>query len=469
MSHKKVCVISETSSEEDVAPALPPKKRQRKEPRGYQAMAEVAKRANAVLEANGIPGELYMQTFCGQRVDCDSDGKVTFTKVASHPTPSVIIPPGPSSPLPGSSTASGGIVEELVKRSIAVRSTIASDYKWQQGMELALKIMLAYQVDHKELTLLPDSGTLDCFKKAVQGYLSGSKIVVTHNFSNQKTFLHVTGRMLLDFVLKEAGVNGSMNPSGCVIWTHGCQKQLMCLHGAPMIQKEQLVEMDVNSENAQRVLKENPEKTKIVPNRWGRNVVQMRNEDAYCCSMDVNMSGGNFSGNSCGMAYTDGPKALMAFRQIIAFQKACYPQMATADSRMLIPLKCECNWNNQLPLLGRQVCKVTPFALTSAEHIDRSLVDDPKMLATLDHPAMLVFQCCNPVYRNSKAAPQKNCDFKISAVDLVAALQIAKQIWKAAIGTPAPIKFPEFKWGNEYKYQTTILPQSQEDNDESLF
>ncbi|AEM06277.1 DBP [Bat adenovirus 2] len=461
MSHKKV--ISESSSEEEAAaapPVVPPKKRQRKELRGYQAMAEVTKRANAALEAaGGPPGQLYMQTFCGQRVDCDADGKVTFTKVEKGRSPGApsVLPP------------EGGLVEELVKRSVAVRSAVSSDYKWQQGMELALKILLAYQVDHKDLTLLPDSGTLECFKKAVQGYLTSTKTVITYNFTNQKTFQHVTGRLLLDFVLKAAGVNTGINPSGCVVWAHGCQKQLMCLHGSPMLQKEQLVEMDVNSENAQRVLKENPEKTKIVSNRWGRNVVQMRNEDAYCCAMDANMTGGNFSGNSCGMSYTDGPKALVAFQQIMAFQQACYPKMTTAGSHMLIPIKCECNWNNQLPLLGRQTCKITPFALPSTEHIDRSLVDDSKMLATLDHPAMLVFQCCNPVYRNSKASPQKNCDFKISAVDMVACVQIAKQIWNACIGTPPPLKFPEFKWSNEYKYQSTILPQAQHDDDASLF
>lgn len=458
MSHKKVYV---TDSSEDEAPGVPLKKRQRKEePRGHQAMVEICNETNALLKKKGLPGAIYTETFCGQRVDCDAEGNVTFTKVREMP---------PRSHTQGGSVPAPPIVETPIVATLVSRISKANEHQWQQGMEIALKILLAYQVDHKDLTLLPDTGTLECFKKAVQGYLTATKTIVTFNFSNQKTFQHVAGRLLLGFVIKAAGLGGDINPSGCAIWVHGCKKRLCCMHGDPMIQKEQLIEMDVNSENGQRVLKENPEKTKIVANRWGRNVVQMKNEDAFCCSQDVNMTGGNFSGNSCGMFYTDGPKALMAFRQIMAFQKACYPQMATADTHMLIPLKCECNWNNQLPLLGRQLCKVTPFALSSAESISRDLVDDPKMLATLDNPAMLVFQCCNPVYRNSKAAPQRNCDFKLSAVDLVACVQIVKQIWQACIGTPPPMKFPEFKWGNEFKYQTTILPQAQRDDDISLF
>ncbi|APC26069.1 DBP [Bat mastadenovirus G] len=415
-------------------------------------MLDATKKVNEALKTQGTPGEFYIRTFCNQRVERDANGEIQFIK-EDGPAPLNKFPPP----------------EPIIKATRAIQPTKANEHQWQQGMEYALKILTAYQVDHKDLTLLPDSGTLECFKKAVQGFLVGTKTVVTYNFTTPKTFQHVTARLLLDFVLKAVELAPGINPSGCVVWQHGCQDHLLCLHGSPMIQKEQLIEMDVNSENAQRVLKENPEKAKIVTNRWGRNVVQMKNEDAFCCFMDVNMSGGNFSGSSCGMAYSDGPKALMAFQQIMAFQKACYPQMTTAETHLLIPLKCECNWNNSLPMVGRQTCKITPFSMPSAADIDKSQVHDPKMLATLNNPAMLVFQCCNPVYRNSKAAPQKNCDFKISTVDLVSCVQIAKKIWATCIGTPPPLKFPEFKWSNEYKYQTTILPQGQDDDDASLF
>ncbi|AAB38727.1 DBP [Canine mastadenovirus A] len=454
MSHKKVVAISESSSDEEVPvapPTAPPKKRQRKaveEPRGHQAMVEIARQATATLKARGDPGSIVVQTFCGQTVDTDKEGNVVF------------IPPKQKSVWSKPNAPSGLVASKFFK---------ASEHKWQSAMELALKVLTAYQVDHSKLTLLPDEGTLECFKKAVQAYITTSKTHVTYTFTNQKTFLHVAGRLLLDFVIKAAELAPGVNPSGCVVWQHGCQSSLMCLHGSPMIQKEQLVEMDVNSENAQRALKENPEKTKIVSNRWGRNVVQFKNEDAFCCSMDVNMSGGNFSGASCGMFYTDGPKAIMAFQQIMAFLKACYPSMPNAESHLLMPLKCECNWNSNLPLLGRQTCKITPFSLASASHIDKSEVDDQKMLATLNNPAMLVFQCCNPVYRNSKAAPQKNCDFKISSVDLVSCVQIAKQIWTSTVGERPPIKFPEFHWSDEHRYQNTILPQGQHDDDLVLF
>ncbi|BBE29315.1 single-stranded DNA binding protein [Bat mastadenovirus] len=452
MSQKVGAVPECYSDGEDAPPRPPPKKLRRSEPlRGHHAMLEEVRAVNEALEAQGTPGRMYLQTFCGQRIEKDDEGNITFVKMPGFTMPKLPVNEPPIIP------------------SVAAKPTQNNEHRWQDAMELALKILTNYQVDHKNLTLLPDSGTLDCFKKAAQSYLTSTKTVVTYNFTNQKSFQHMVGRLLLDFVIKSVGLVEGSNPSGCVVWAHGCQNQLMCLHGSHMIQKEQMIEMDVGSENGQRVLKENPEKTKIVKNRWGRNVVQMINEDAYCCFMDVSLSNGNFSANSCGMAYTDGTKALTAFKQVMAFQKACYPQMATAETHLLIPIKCECNWNNTLPLLGRQTCKITPFAMPSTAHIDKAMVNDPKMLATLDNPVMLVFQCCNPVYRNSKAAPQKNCDFKISAVDMIAAVQIAKQIWNACIGTPPPLKFPEFKWSKEYSYQSTILPQAQADSDVSLF
>nr|UWY10653.1 DBP [Skunk adenovirus 1] len=437
MSHKH-SVISDSSEEEATTspPPPPPKKRQRKtprdapeEPRGLLQAVAVAKKANEMLAASGQHGEIFVQTMAGQRVDCDESGKITFTK-----TP-----------------------------------TDTYKYQWQKAMEIAMQILGPLKVDTKELTLLPDSGTLECFKKAGQAYMNNTRTIVNYNFTTQKTFLHMLGRLLLDFVLKAANVQTKTNCSGCVIWEHGCQSQLQCLHGKAMIQKEQLVEMDVNSENAQRVLKETPEKAKIVANRWGRNVVQIKNQDAFCCFMDVHMNGGAFSGGSCGMFYTDGTKALTAFHQFMAFQKASYPKMVSAETHMLIPLKCECNWNSPLPLLGRQTCKVTPFSLQATLNVDKEQITDPKMLATLQHPAILVFQCCNPVYRNTKASVQKNCDFKMSTVDMMACVQIAKQLWQVFTQTPPPLKYPEFKWGSEYKYQNTILPQGQEDKDDSLF
>nr|WGN96501.1 DBP [Lemur mastadenovirus]WGN96535.1 DBP [Lemur mastadenovirus] len=345
-----------------------------------------------------------------------------------------------------------------------------SEQLWQRAMDVAVEILHPLKVDIKDLTLLPDAGTVECFRKACQAWLNERKIVPTMTFTTQKTFIGVMARFLHDLIMREAGIVPNYNVSGCVVWNHQCEEDMKCLHGLTMLNKEVVIEMDVGSENGQRAIKETPQKAKIITNRWGRSVVQLRNEDALCCPHDATSPSGVFNGKSCGVFYNEGAKAQQAFKQIMAFQKACYPKMEGATQRLLMPIKCECNWGSQMcMLLGRQVCKMTPYAVNAASNIDRTLVEDPKMLATVDHPSILVFQCCNPVYRNSKANPQKNCDFKISAPDVISALQLAKQMWLSIIPTPPPVSVQEFKWGVQYQYQNTILPTGQEDNDESLF
>ncbi|UDF05968.1 DNA-binding protein [reindeer adenovirus 1] len=351
----------------------------------------------------------------------------------------------------------------------------ADEVAWQRAMELAVGLCLPLKVDIKNLTLLPDTGTLECFRKAAQSWLNESKVYLPLTFSTQKTVLTVMARFLYDFVLKAAGLGpSSWNPTGCVVWRHQCtdggQGILHCLHGLPMLSKDQVIEMDVNSENGQRALKETPHKTKITTNRWNRNVVQLKNEDAACCHFDAALPAGSFSSKSCGMFFSEGPKALQAFWQIMSFQKACYPKMQSAGSHLLMPIKCDCNWGHlQLPLLGRQVCKVTPFNINAGSAVDKALVDDPKLLASVEYPSVLVFQCCNPVYRQTRANSQRNCDFKISAPDMISAVQLVKQMWSALVKQSAPITIPEFRWDAQFQHQNVILPIDQYDADESLF
>ncbi|YP_094041.1 DBP [Bovine mastadenovirus A] len=347
-----------------------------------------------------------------------------------------------------------------------------NEQKWQRAMDLAVSILVPLKVDIKDLTLLPDSGTMECLKKAAQAWMNDRKKFIQLTFSTQKSLQTVIARFLLDFILRGADITAAdWNPSGCVVWEHKADEdKLYCLHGLPMINKEQIIEMDINSENGQRALKDTPERAKIVTNRWGRSVVQVKNSDAMSCYHDLKSPINSFSSQSCGYFYTDGPKALMAFKQIGAFVKAMYPNMPKAGEMLLMPLVCDCNYGHQpLPLLGKQTCKVTPFAMTALNSIDRALIDDAKVLATLDHPAVLVFQCCNPVFRNTKANPQKNCDFKISSTDVVMGLQLAKQIWNSMVGTKPPIVVQEFKWLPQYRVQNTILPTGQEDADDALF
>lgn len=346
-----------------------------------------------------------------------------------------------------------------------------NEQKWQKAMDIALSVISQSKVDTKDLTLLPDHGTMECLRKAAQAWLNEQKKFVPLTFSTQKSLQTVMARFLLDFILKSAEVTPlEWNPNGCVVWDHHIEDKLHCLHGLAMINKEQIVEMDISSEGGQRALKETPEKAKIVNNKWGRSVVQVKNSDAMCCYYDMKSPLNSYSAESCGHSYTDGVKALQAFNQISAFLKASYPQMPKAGQLLLMPVVCECNYGYQVSqLLGRQTCKVTPFTLSAIANVEPSPAMDPKVLATVNHPAILVFQCCNPIFRHTKANPQKNCDFKISATDVITALQLVKQMWVSRTGMKAPVAIQEFKWQPHLRVQNTLLPTGQEDLDESLF
>lgn len=347
-----------------------------------------------------------------------------------------------------------------------------TEHNWQKAMEITMSIFVPLKVDGKGLTLLPDQTTIDCFKKAVNAWLKQEAKFINYTFTNSKTFTTIIARCLLSFVVKSSGMGSQdANPSGIMLWQHGCAGgTLHCLHGSVMISKEQVIEMDVTSENGQRALKQQPEKTRIVQNKWGKQVAQVRNCDAMCCPNDAGCAGNNFSVTSCGTFYTDGAKTLEAFLQITEYQQACYPKMGNrAKNYTLLPVNCECNYGNSVPMLGRQIPKVTAFSLNNTMSIDKKSIDDKKLLASLEHPVVLVFQCCNPVHKSSRTSTGKNCDFKISAPDLISAIQLAKQMWTKLTRLPAPNKFPEFKWKREYQVQTTILPQDQDDDDDCLF
>lgn len=351
----------------------------------------------------------------------------------------------------------------------------SEEQKWQQVMEVALKFMVPLKVDTKALTMLMDNATLECFKKACQAWLNEKKMMPCFTFTTQKSFITAMARFVFDFTLKYCNLEGknNVNVSGAVIWEHECLSEpgmLRCFHGTVMLQKEQIIEMPVTSENGQKALKDNPQKAKITVNNWGRNVVQLKNSDAVVCPQDANCQAGSFSAKSCGLAFTEASKALQAFQQIMAYQSACYPKMPGANARLLLPIKCDCNYLNiGTPLLGRQLCKITPFSLNNMSGLDEQMITDPTILASVKNPSILVFQCCNPVYKSSRASAQKNCDFKISAPDFIGALQLAKKFWATYFDTPAPITIPEFKWGSQYQYQNSILPTPFADADERLF
>ncbi|ARQ79758.1 DBP [Bat mastadenovirus WIV17] len=342
------------------------------------------------------------------------------------------------------------------------------EVNWQQAMEKAVQMMTPLKVDIKNLTMLADAGTYECFKKLAQAWINDKKKHVTLSYTTNKTFASMIGRFLFGFVIKSCNLSTpKWNPTGCVGWKHGCTEGdgLKCLHGLPMVAKEQVIEMDVASENGQRAVNDN-KNAKII-NKWGKQIVQIKNSDARSCFYDSNTMCGMHCGQSCGVFYTEGTKAETAFKQMMAFQVACYPKMPDASKKILLPIKCDCNIASNAPMVGRQICKITPFGITMGSNIDISSVTDNRIKATVTNPALLVFQCCNPAGRNARA--NKNCDFKISAPDVMTALQLAKQIWVSYFNVPAPVVIPEFKWCKNYEFQTTVLPIGDDDDDECLF
>lgn len=361
--------------------------------------------------------------------------------------------------------------QEAERRMMLSYELNRKEQQWQRGMELAKNLLMPMKVDTgSDFTLLPTNATVEAFRKAVATFMKQEGIVIPYTFTQHKTFQTVVARLLLHFVVKEAGISDqSANPSALALWEHRSSEKPHCFHGKLMLAKEQLIEMDVNSERGQAAIKDQPERAKIVTNKWGRQIVQIKNEDAMCCSEDATMSGNNFSSKSCGMSFSEGSKAVTAVKQAAAFMLAYYPQMGERAEKFLpLPVKCECNYEGGLPILGRQLPKVTPFALNISQSMGEN-VTDPKLLASVNYPAVLVYQCCNPVYSKTKAQVGKNCDFKISSVDVTAAIKVARDMWAKLMRKAASMSLPEFKWDARLQFQNTILPQIPEDTESSLF
>lgn len=75
-----------------------------------------------------------------------------------------------------------------------------------KAMDVAVGFLVPLKVDIKDLTLLPDAGTMECFRKGVQSWLNEQKRFVPLTFSTQKSLQTVTARFVFDFVLRAAEI-----------------------------------------------------------------------------------------------------------------------------------------------------------------------------------------------------------------------------------------------------------------------
>ena len=363
------------------------------------------------------------------------------------------------------------IVEPATPGILNVRNPLSLPLvsSWEKGMDTMNVLMDRYRVDsglHDAYKLMPEQ--TEIFQKMCQTWMNEEARALQLTFTTQKSFSTVMGRLLQGYIFSHSGIaHKNWECTGSALWDHGCTEvegQLKCLHGMVMIHKDHVVEMDVTSENGQRALKEQPSKAKVTQNRWGRSVVQLTSHDARCCVQDAGCGNNQFSGKSCGLFFSEGAKAQQAFKQITAFVKALYPNMQRGAGMMLMPVHCECNHKpHSVPFLGRQLCKMTPFGLSNAEDLDKDQISDKSVLASVRYPSLMVFQCCNPVYRNSRAqSTGPNCDFKISAPDMLGALQMSRRMWSETFPEiPVPkLVIPEFKWQPKYQYRNVALPSA---------
>ena len=369
--------------------------------------------------------------------------------------------------------------------------------RWQLGRDIVEALLSPLKVDCSAVTLLPDKATLEAFRAGAQAWLNQNGCNPQLNYSNKESFAEQMARFLFQLTLSciggegAASAGGATNVTGCAVWVQaeshvsaqeaGTSSVIRCYHNEPMVARDHTVEMDVTSEAGKRALEEQPDRARVTQNRWGRNVVRLTNPDALCCKSDVALAGGAHSAESCGMFFTDGPKLRLALAQSGAYQAACYPSMREAHTRLLAVLRCRCNWHScasRRPVvqLGRQVCRVSPFQLSAAAQLNPDSFEDPRYQASIRYPALLVFQCCNPVFRRGGAsgggrgAEAPTCDWKLSAPDLLNAVQLAKRMWSSVIGDRYPLptlRIPELRWHDSLRYQTALLPQPAGDVEEA--
>lgn len=364
------------------------------------------------------------------------------------------------------------------RRMADTMPSVTPEQRWQRAKDLLQALLDPLHIKSSDVTLLPDQKTLSVLRNACQTWLNENRRNPQLNYTNKNSFATQMARFLLQTLL--SAVDGlSPDVTGCAVWVqqedHAKALQerrvsvVRCYHNEPMATREHVVELDVNSEAGQRALKE--QNGKITENRWHRPVVRLSQPDALCCIYDAAVTSGQHAANSCGQFFTDGNKTRTALAQMGSYMRACYPTMAEAAMSIPVVLRCDCNWacgtgdhRTDVVQIGRQTCKVTPYSLNVTSELKDS-VTDVRLLASVLHPALLVFQCCNPSYRRrapaAGAAEARSCDWKLSAPDLMNAMQLAKAMWRDLMpNTPSPLlRLPELKWHASLGYQNAVLPQ----------
>lgn len=321
--------------------------------------------------------------------------------------------------------------------------------KAQEASNKLQKLANYLKIDIGSFQFLPDDNPCE---KLVSTYMKTKKISTC--FSNLKTIQVVGGRVLYGVICDSTGMEANFNAYGLMLWRHGWDVDVKCWHGEPLHQKVNEIDLAGTSENGMNAMKEG--KGVVTVNKYGRSVVRITQEHAGCCFEDKNMKFGQNAGNSCGLSFSDTCKAKIAMNHAGQYGGCIFPN---AKNQMLeyliVPASCMCNYGGRT-IMGRQLCKVTPYTLSGAEGLNPSGMSAEQGVSC-KFPAVMVFQCCNTGSRRGTDAP-KQCEFKISFTDLMTAVMLVKVLWKECFGANVKLNFPVFKWKPEYRVRSAMLP-----------
>ncbi|AWO77110.1 DPB-T [Tree shrew adenovirus 1] len=278
-------------------------------------------------------------------------------------------------------------------------------------------------------------------------------------FTTPESFVHMTARFVFYFYAKEARISFpyNWNPSGCVVWRQDLVGDIKCLHGEPMITVSRKEELSEELAEGPQYHGPGARRERWRARQFEKNLVVLRWFNAVICQHDLSGIDGAHSGYSCGWRFNDGRQVQEAFRQLHAYQLAAYRSTAL-ECRCILPLKCYCNWAaDSRPMTGRQTCMVTVEHLEEAEEVLEPLLD-PVAQATVDHPYILTFGCCNPTPPVGAIGPHRRCHLQISGVDLLSAYQLAQSIWQHFSDSGFRFPLPEAVWRQELAFKRRVLP-----------
>lgn len=335
--------------------------------------------------------------------------------------------------------------QKLGKKSRKERN---DDGAMQKALEMCHRLGEALKVDTNEFDMNPFDQTL-C--RIFAAYARKQRMNTI--YSSPRTINLLGGRLLYAAICESAGLSPTFSASGCALWEHQWSDTgVRCFHGDVMLKKENVTDLTPNSEAGANALREG--RGLLSTNKWGKQSVRIEQEASVVCSQDGLQKFGNFSRQSCGLLFTDSNKAKTAMGNAIMVTQVAFPG-ANTEHLLFIPTQCECNYGGK-SCLGRQLCRITPFAMPGLDNIQAEDVD-AKRVPFVKNPAVFVFQCCN--YGGNKRSAVRSCDFKISYCDLLNVLGQARRLWQSVFAESMSLNFPILKWGPEMQVKNATLPE----------